>query len=486
MKYSDKNPPLQLLLTNSTCYKGTGKMKPCGVLIHDTGAVNPNLKRYVQPADDDPNRSMWLEMLGKNQYNNDYNHAYRKMGVNCWVGMLADGTVTTIQTLPWDYRPWGCGSGKNGSCNNGWLQFEICMGRKTDKEYFDAAYREACEITAYLCRLFGFNPYGTVDFNGMEVPVILCHADSHKLGLGSNHGDVYPYFRLFGKDMDTFRADVAALLAEDTAPVDDVLPTRDEKDHDLDEKHEGENSLTNEVYVGDFLTEKRIWEHLLAFLPNPYAVAGIMGNLMAESGLRSNNLQGSKEKALGMTDEQYTAAVDDGSYTNFVHDGAGYGLFQATYWSIKEGLLRYAHEKSVSISDCDMQIDYFLSLMQTKEYRKLWAVLTAAASVREASDAVLTMFERPKDQGEAAKEKRSKYGEQYYSRYAAKPTFPYLVRITDTHLKIRKGPAKTYASRGYIKPGTYTIVDEKDGFGLLKAYGEARNGWIMLKYTQRK
>ncbi|MBR3016753.1 MAG: N-acetylmuramoyl-L-alanine amidase, partial [Clostridia bacterium] len=78
----------------------------------------------------------------------------------------------------------------------------------------------------------------------------------------------------------------------------------------------------------------RKWrERLLAFLPNPYAVAGIMGNMMAESGLRSNNLQGSKEKALGMTDEQYTAAVDDGSYTNFVHDGAGYGLFQATYWS---------------------------------------------------------------------------------------------------------------------------------------------------------
>ena len=207
---------------------------------------------------------------------------------------------------------------------------------------------------------------------------------------------------------------------------------------------------------------------------------------MAESGLRSNNLQGSKEKTLDMTDEQYTAAVDDGSYTNFVHDGAGYGLFQATYWSIKEGLLSFAQEKGVPISDCDMQVDYFLSLMQSKEYRKLWGVLTTATSAREASDAVLTMFERPKDQGEAAKEKRAAYGEEFYERYAVKPTFPYLVRITDTHLNIRKGPSKTYASRGYIKPGTYTIVDEKDGFGLLKAYAEARNGWVMLKYTQRK
>jgi len=61
---------------------------------------------------------------------------------------------------------------------------------------------------------------------------------------------------------------------------------------------------------------------------NAYGVAGLMGNLYAESGLRSNNLQNTYEKTLGMTDEKYTAMVDNGSYTNFVHDSAGYGLAQ--------------------------------------------------------------------------------------------------------------------------------------------------------------
>ena len=61
---------------------------------------------------------------------------------------------------------------------------------------------------------------------------------------------------------------------------------------------------------------------------NPYGVAGLMGNLYAESGLRSNNLQNTFEKKFGMTDEQYTAAVDNGTYTNFVKDSAGYGLAQ--------------------------------------------------------------------------------------------------------------------------------------------------------------
>ena len=47
MKYSSKNTPLQCYLKESTCYKSTTTMAIKGVLIHSTGANNPNLKRYV-------------------------------------------------------------------------------------------------------------------------------------------------------------------------------------------------------------------------------------------------------------------------------------------------------------------------------------------------------------------------------------------------------------------------------------------------------
>lgn len=47
MKYSNSNEPLQCMMTNSTCYKGTKKMSIKGILWHSTGANNPNLKRYV-------------------------------------------------------------------------------------------------------------------------------------------------------------------------------------------------------------------------------------------------------------------------------------------------------------------------------------------------------------------------------------------------------------------------------------------------------
>lgn len=213
MKYSKNNPPLVCMQTQSTCYRGTGTMNVLGVLWHCTGANNPTLKRYVQPSDNAADRDKWLELLGVNTGRNDWNHIPMQAGLNAWIGKLADGTPTTVQTMPWDYRPWGCGSGGRGTCNDGWVQFEICEDALTDAEYFNAVYKEGCELTAYICQMYGLDPKGTVSHAGTTVPVILCHNDSAKLGLGTYHGDVYNWFNKYGKTMDDVRNDVAALLS---------------------------------------------------------------------------------------------------------------------------------------------------------------------------------------------------------------------------------------------------------------------------------
>ena len=62
-------------------------------------------------------------------------------------------------------------------------------------------------------------------------------------------------------------------------------------------------------------------------------------------------------------------------------------------------------------------------------------------------------------------------GNQVYPEAASTP---YLVRITIPDLNYRKGPSTAYDSYGYIEPGVYTIVDEQDGWGLLKAYAQER------------
>lgn len=216
MKYSSTNRPLVCLQTQSTCYKGTSQMVVKGILWHSTGANNPNLKRYVQPSDDAVNKAEMLKLLGTNTNKNDWNHIERQAGLNAWIGKLADGTVTTVQTMPWNYKPWGCGSGAKGSCNNGWIQFEICEDGLTDRTYFNKVYEEACQITAYLCEMFNIDPHGTVTVNGVNVPTILCHADAHALGLGSNHGDVNHWFPKHGKTMSSARDKVAELMGKKT------------------------------------------------------------------------------------------------------------------------------------------------------------------------------------------------------------------------------------------------------------------------------
>lgn len=213
MKYTSANPPLQCFMRQSTWYKEAGTTKVKGVLWHSTGAPNTALKRYVQPDDNAADRAKMLELLGVNKNGNDWNHIYRGAGVHAWIGELASGEVTTVQAGPWDKKAWGCDSGKKGSCNDGWIQFEICEDKLNDPVYFEKIYREGVELTAYLCKLYDLNPNGTVTYNGVKVPVILCHQDSYKLGLGSNHGDVLHWLPNFGKSMQTVRDDVAALLA---------------------------------------------------------------------------------------------------------------------------------------------------------------------------------------------------------------------------------------------------------------------------------
>ena len=221
MKYTNENPPIKCIMTNSTCFQQTRKMDIKGILFHSTGANNPTLKRYVQPSEGDSNYKQLIELIGKNTAYNDWNHISIQAGLNAWIGKLSNGTVATIQTMPWEYRPWGCGSGPLGSCNDGWIQFEICEDGLTDVNYFETVYKEACELTAYLCNLYKLNPKGIVNFNGKSVPVIICHQDSYRLGLGSNHADIYHWFGKFGKSMDDVRNDVASILNNQSVqPID--------------------------------------------------------------------------------------------------------------------------------------------------------------------------------------------------------------------------------------------------------------------------
>lgn len=187
---------IQRILTKNDCYKAGRTITPKGVMVHSTGANNPNLARYIPPDD----------LIGYNKYNNHWDMAGTNACVHGFIGKLADGSVATVQTLPWHWRGWHCASGKYGSGNNTHISFEICEDGLTDSAYFVKVYNAAVELTAYLCGLYSLNP--------LADGVVICHSEGYQRGIASNHGDVMHWFPRHGKSMDTFRADVAAMMAK--------------------------------------------------------------------------------------------------------------------------------------------------------------------------------------------------------------------------------------------------------------------------------
>ena len=193
----------KLIFTENACYKAGRKITVKGIMVHSTGANNPNLRRYVGPDDG---------LLGINQYNNHWNTYHpggREVCVHGFIGKLKDGTIATYQTLPWDHRGWHAG----GSANNTHIGFEICEDGLADATYFGKVYQEAVELCVYLCKLYNLTEKD-----------IICHSEGYRRGIASNHGDVMHWFPKHGKSMDTFREAVRVLLSteekdEETAPT---------------------------------------------------------------------------------------------------------------------------------------------------------------------------------------------------------------------------------------------------------------------------
>lgn len=186
---------IQAYFTKHRSYQGKRRnITPVGILVHSTGAVNRELRRYV----DAPDR------LGKNLYNNHWNKSTASKSVHAFIGYDKAKKVIVAETLPPDRACWGCGGGKKGSYNydpHAYLQFEICQGSNTDSTYYWEAIGVAEEYCAHLCRLYGWS-----------AAQITSHKEACAAGYASNHGDPQSWQKHFGDDMKKFRARVQARL----------------------------------------------------------------------------------------------------------------------------------------------------------------------------------------------------------------------------------------------------------------------------------
>lgn len=181
--------------------------------------------------------------------------------------------------------------------------------------------------------------------------------------------------------------------------------------------------------------EVKIWYALLELADgNAYGAAGAMGNLDAESDLRSNNVQDTYTQKTGVTDEMYTAALNAGTYPDFLKDGveiepdflkdgAGYGLAQWTVESRKTIFRDLVIEYNTTYDDVDMQLEllrreltgYYADV--GLDFSHVCSAMQTATSVREASDFFLAIYENPDDQSEPHKVERANLGQIYFNRY---------------------------------------------------------------------
>ena len=218
-------------LTNNPCYNTKRMIKVQGLMLHSIGCPQPNAQVFI-----------------KNWNNKSYGNA-------CVHGFI-DNTGCYI-TLPcmeetatskpgYAHRGWHAGKGSKGSANNSYLGFEMtepscikyvggvtftCSDVPKAQAFVKKNIENAVELFARLCIYHNLDPLGK--------NVIICHAEGYKLGLASNHADVFHLFNQLNMNytMDNFRQDVYNKVQElKTGINNNNNNNNNEEDEDMDTK----------------------------------------------------------------------------------------------------------------------------------------------------------------------------------------------------------------------------------------------------------
>ena len=433
---------IQNYLTESGCYKAGKHITVKGLMIHSVGCPQPKADVCMKT----------------------WNRAETSACVHAIVE--PDGDV--YQLLPWDFRGWHCG----GSANNTHIGVEMtepstikyagganCTetgdGENT-KAHVLATYKYAVELFAFLCHQFGLDP--------MADGVVISHSEGCRRGIASNHGDVEHLWSKFGLTMEQFRKDIKVAmegsLAADslTAIMGKAVATADQMKAYLKKKNPSVPQSVLDM-VPLYLSEGE--------------AEGVRGDIaFAQSCLETGN---------------------------FTFSGSAVTLPQNNFCG-----LGVTQRGRVGLSFDTPQLGIRAQIQHLKAYASTDKLRNALIDprfryvTRGCAPYVewLGQKENPQGKGWAAGEK---YGEKILSILKAivsegKVQFmesltlsaPYMVRVSIPDLNIRRGPGTDFPKTGkFTGVGVFNIVEEKDGWGLLKAYQEGRNGWISLAFATR-
>ena len=433
---------IQNYLTESGCYKAGKHITVKGLMIHSVGCPQPKADVFLK----------------------NWNRAEASACVHAIVE--PDGDV--YQLLPWEHRGWHCGGGANNThigvemtepstirYTGGANWTETGNGENT-KNHVLAAYKYAVELFAFLCHQFGLDP--------MADGVVISHSEGCRRGVASNHGDVEHLWSKFGLTMAQFRKDIKAAMEGSTA--EDFLTAI-----------MGKAQATAEQMKA-YLKKKNpsVPQPVLDMLPlylSEGEAEGVRGDIaFAQSCLETGNFTFSGSAVTLPQNNFCGLGVTQRGKTGLSFESPQLGIRAQV-----QHLKAYASTDKLRNERIDPRFRY---------------VTRGCAPYAE----WLGQKENPQGKGWAAGEK---YGEKILSILKAivsegKVQFmesltlsaPYMVRVSIPDLNIRRGPGTSYPKTGkFTGVGVFNIVEEKDGWGLLKAYQEGRDGWISLAFATR-
>ena len=433
---------IQNYLTQSGCYKAGKHITVKGLMIHSVGCPQPKADVFMK----------------------NWNRA----DANACVHAIVEPDGDVYQLLPWEHRGWHCG----GSANNTHIGVEMAEpstikyagganwtetgdGDNT-KNHVLATYKYAVELFAYLCQQFGLDP--------MADGVVISHSEGCKRGIASNHGDVEHLWSKFGLTMQQFRKDIKAAM-EGSSAADSLTAIMG-------------NAVATAEQMKSYLIKKNpsVPQSVLDMIPlylSEGEAEGVRGDIaFAQSCLETGNFT-------------FSGSAVSLRQNNF----CGLGVTQRG----KEGLSFDTPQLGIRA-----QIQHLKAYASTDKLRNERIDPRFRYVTRGCAPYVewLGQKENPQGKGWAAGEK---YGEKILSILKAvvsegKVQFmesltlsaPYMVRVAIPDLNIRKGPGTDFPKTGkFTGVGIFTVVEEQDGWGLLKAYAEKRDGWISLAFATR-
>ncbi len=432
----------QNYLTQSGCYKAGKRITVKGLMIHSVGCPQPKADAFMK----------------------NWNRAEASACVHAIVE--PDGDV--YQLLPWDFRGWHCGGGANNTHigvemtepatikYTGGSNWTETGDRENTKNHVLATYKYAVELFAYLCSQYNLDP--------LADGVIISHSEGCKRGIASNHGDVEHLWSKFGLSMGQFRKDIKAAMEGSTA--EDSLTAI-----------MGKAAATAEQ-MKSYLKKKNpsVPQSVLDMIPlyiSEGEAEGVRGDIaFAQSCLETGNFTFSGSAVTLPQNNFCGLGVTQRGKTGLSFESPQLGIRAQV-----QHLKAYASTDKLRNERIDPRFRY---------------VTRGCAPYTE----WLGQKENPQGKGWAAGEK---YGEKILSILKAivsegKVQFmesltlsaPYMVRVSIPDLNIRRGPGTSYPKTGkFTGVGVFNIVEEKDGWGLLKAYQEGRDGWISLAFATR-